>query len=251
MRIQAKILYHREQGLILLSLTENTANSKSSLTSLKNGNHNTGVRATMQIKLDELPASQAYFTITQTVLPRPIAWLMTENDDASYNLAPFSYFNAVCSDPPLVVVSIGKQDDGRDKDSIRNIRERHEFVIHIASCDQLTALNQSSATLPPGESEVKANNLELTRVKGMHMPRVTDCKIALFCERHDIQMIGRQKQQSLLFAEIKEIYLDDSCAEINEQGRLKVHAGEVQPLSRLGANEYSSFGDVLFAKRPA
>ncbi|TNF85945.1 MAG: flavin reductase family protein [Gammaproteobacteria bacterium] len=204
----------------------------------------------MQIKLEQLPTPQVYFTMTQTLLPRPIAWLLSENDDASYNLAPFSYFNAVCSDPPLAIVSIGKQDDGRDKDSIRNIRERHEFVIHIASCDQLAALNQSSATLPPGESEVDASNLELTRVKGLRMPRLSDCKIALFCERHDIQMIGRKKQQSLLFAEIKEIYLDDSCAEITEQGRLKVHTDKVQPLSRLGASEYASFGEVLFAKRP-
>ena len=204
----------------------------------------------MQIKLDELPTPQVYFTMTQTVLPRPIAWLLTENDDASYNLAPFSYFNAVCSDPPLVLVSIGKQDDGRDKDSIRNIRERHEFVIHIASCEQLAELNQSSATLPPGESEVEASDLALTRVGGFRMPRLSDCKIALFCERHDIQMIGSKKQQSLLFAEIKEIYVDDACAEINDNGRLKIHADRVQPLSRLGASEYASFGEVLFAKRP-
>jgi flavin reductase (DIM6/NTAB) family NADH-FMN oxidoreductase RutF len=204
----------------------------------------------MQIKLDELPTPQVYFTMTQTVLPRPIAWLLTENDDASYNLAPFSYFNAVCSDPPLVLVSIGKQDDGRDKDSIRNIRERHEFVIHIASCEQLPELNQSSASLPPGESEVEASSLALTRVDGFRMPRLSDCKIALFCERHDIQMIGSNNQQSLLFAEIKEIYVDDACAEINEKGRLKIHADRIQPLSRLGASEYASFGEVLIAKRP-
>ena len=204
----------------------------------------------MQIKLDELPTPQVYFTMTQTVLPRPIAWLLTENDDAGYNLAPFSYFNAICSDPPLVLVSIGKQDDGRDKDSIRNIRERHEFVIHIASCEQLPELNQSSATLPPGESEVEASSLALTRVDGFRMPRLSDCKIALFCERHDIQMIGSKNQQSLLFAEIKEIYVDDACAEINDKGRLKIHADRIQPLSRLGASEYASFGEVLIAKRP-
>jgi flavin reductase (DIM6/NTAB) family NADH-FMN oxidoreductase RutF len=205
----------------------------------------------MQIKFDELPTPQVYFTMTQSLLPRPIAWLLSENDDAGYNLAPFSYFNAVCSDPPLAIVSIGKQDDGSDKDTIRNIRQRHEFVIHIASCDQLAALNQSSATLPPGESEVDANNLQLTTVKGFRMPRLSDCKIAFFCERHDIQMIGSKKQQSLLFAEIREIYIADDCAEVTDQGRLKIHADRIQPLSRLGASEYASFGEVLVAKRPA
>ncbi len=205
----------------------------------------------MQIKLDELPTQQVYFTMTQTVLPRPIAWLLSENDDGGYNLAPYSYFNAVCSDPPLVVVSIGKQQDGSDKDSIRNVRERSEFVIHIASCSQLEALNQSSATLPPGESEVEASNLELTQVRGFRMPRLTDCKIALFCERHDIQMIGTNKQQSLLFAEVKEIYVADDCAETLDNGRLKVHADRVEPLSRLGASEYSSFGQIRRVQRPA
>ncbi len=204
----------------------------------------------MQIKLDDLPAPQVYFTMTQTVLPRPIAWLLTENEDAGYNLAPFSYFNAVCSDPPLVVVSIGKQDDGRDKDTIRNIRERQEFVIHIASCDQLPELNQTSATLPPGESEVTANDLSLTRVDGFRMPRLSDAKIAFFCERYDIQMIGAKKQQSLLFAEIREIYLADDCAEINDKGRLQVHADRIRPLSRLGAGQYSDFGEIMSAKRP-
>lgn len=205
----------------------------------------------MQIKLNELSTPQTYFTMTQSVIPRPIAWILSENEDTSFNLAPFSYFNAVCSDPPLVIVSIGLQDDGSEKDSLRNIKQRSEFVIHIASCDQLPELNQSSATLPPGESEVLANNLQTTPVEGFHMPRLSDCKIALMCERHQIQTFGNNNQQSLLFGEVREIYVDDSCVEINDQGRLKILADQVQPLSRLGASQFASFGEVLVAKRPA
>ena len=204
----------------------------------------------MQIKLDELSSPMAYFTMTQTVVPRPIAWILSENEDAGFNLAPFSYFNAVCSDPPLVMVSIGTQDDGSEKDTLRNIKARSQFVIHIASCGQLTELNQSSATLPPGVSEVSANQLQTIAVEGFHMPRLSDCKIALMCERHQIQTIGNN-QQSLLFAEIREIYIDDDCIEVNDKGRLKVLAERVQPLARLGASEYASFGDVLVAQRPA
>ncbi len=204
----------------------------------------------MQIKLDELSSPMAYFTMTQTVVPRPIAWILSENEDAGFNLAPFSYFNAVCSDPPLVMVSIGTQDDGSEKDTLRNIKARSQFVIHIASCGQLTELNQSSATLPPGVSEVSANQLQTIAVEGFHMPRLSGCKIALMCERYQIQTIGNN-QQSLLFAEIREIYLDDDCVEVSDKGRLKVLAERVQPLARLGASEYASFGDVLVAQRPA
>jgi len=205
----------------------------------------------MQIKLDDLSTPQTYFTMTQAVIPRPIAWILSENEDASFNLAPFSYFNAVCSDPPMVMVSIGLQVDGSKKDSLRNIRQRSQYVIHIASSDQLPELNQSSATLPPGESEVLANNLQTTPVEGFHMPRLSDCKIALMCERYQIQTIGNNNQQSLLFGEIREIYVDDSCVEINDQGRLKILADQVRPLSRLGASQFASFGDVQVANRPA
>lgn len=204
----------------------------------------------MQIKLDELSSPQTYFTMTQTVVPRPIAWILTENEAGDYNLAPFSYFNAVCSDPGLLMVSIGLQDDGREKDTLRNIRERSEFVIHIASCDQLGDLNQTSATLPPGESEVTASNLRTTPVEGFHMPRLNDCKVAFMCERYDIQEIGNNKQH-LLFAEIKEIYVDDDCTSVNEKGRMKIHADRIYPLGRLGASEYVSFGEILSARRPA
>ena len=204
----------------------------------------------MQIKLDELSESQTYFTMTQTIMPRPIAWVLSENEDASLNLAPFSYFNAVCTDPPMVMVSINLQDDGSEKDTLRNVRERSQFVIHIASSDQLDVLNQSSATLPPGESEVMASGLSTTTFGGYHMPRLTDCKIALMCERNQTQAIGN-KGQTLLFGEVKEIYLADDCAEVNEKGRLKVYADKVQPLSRLGGGEYASFGEMLKATRPA
>lgn len=204
----------------------------------------------MQIKLDELTAPLTYFTMTQTVLPRPIAWILSENEDAGYNLAPFSYFNAVCSDPPLLMVSIGLQDDGSEKDTLRNIKARGQFVIHIASCDQLAELNQSSATLAPGDSEVRAGGLSTTPVEGFHMPRLSDSKIAMMCERYQIQTIGNN-QQSLLFAEVREIYVADDCVEINEKGRLKVLAHKVAPLARLGASEYASFGEVMAAPRPS
>ena len=103
----------------------------------------------MRIRMEDLPVPQVYFTMTQLVLPRPVAWVMTENDNGSYNLAPYSYFNAVSSDPAILMFSSGLQEDGSEKDSLRNIRERENYVIHIASDTQLADLNQTSATLPP------------------------------------------------------------------------------------------------------
>ena len=77
----------------------------------------------MIINFSELKPTQIYKTMIQTVIPRPIAWTLTENENGTYNLAPFSYFNAIGSNPPMVSLSIGKRRDGRDKDTKRNIEE--------------------------------------------------------------------------------------------------------------------------------
>ena len=204
----------------------------------------------MLIDLQELSTPQVYFTMTQTIVPRPVAWVLSENENSSYNLAPFSYFNAVCSDPPLIMFSVGLQEDGSLKDTLANLMERPEFVVHIASCEQLGDLNQSSATLPPGVSEVTAGNLEVSEVEGYRIPRLTDCKVALMCTVYKIDKIGNNNQH-LVFGEISKIHVDDNCTEINEKGRLQIKADAIQPLSRLGASQYASFGEVLSARRPS
>ncbi len=204
----------------------------------------------MLIDLEKLSAAQVYFTMTQTVLPRPIAWILTENQNESHNLAPFSYFNAVCSDPPLIMISIGVKENGQLKDTLVNIQERPEFVVHIASCNQLADLNQSSATLPIGVSEVTAGNLQTTAVEGYRLPRLADCKIAFMCKVHNIQEVG-DNHQSLVLGKVSKIFVDDDCAEVKENGRLTINPQSVEPLSRLGASQYSSFGKTLTAKRPA
>ena len=203
----------------------------------------------MIIDMGEMSAPDAYFTMTQVFLPRPIAWVLSENQDSSLNLAPFSFFNAICSDPPLMMMSVGIQPHGGSKDTLVNIEAREEFVVHIASVDQLPLLNETSATLPYGTSEVTVNDIDLTEENGFSLPRITDCKIAMACDKHHIQTIGN-RGQSLIFGRIKQLYLEDECTEVMDNDRLKIHADRVQPLARLGASEYASFGQVLRIKRP-
>ncbi len=205
----------------------------------------------MLINLAELNTPNVYFTMTQTVLPRPIAWVLSENQNGSLNLAPFSYFNAVCSDPPLVMISIGLQDDGSHKDTLRNALERPDLVIHIASSGQLPDLNLSSATLPPEVSEVEAGDLELSDVENFRLPRLKDCKVAFMSHVHKIEQIGTNNQQHLVFAEIDSIYVSDDCVQYDNKNRLSILADQIHPLSRLGANAYASFGEVMIARRPS
>ena len=203
----------------------------------------------MYIDFNQLNPKQIYGTMIQTVVPRPIAWVLSENPQGGYNLAPFSYFNAVCSDPPLLMISIGKKPDGNFKDTRVNIEQRNDFVVHIAHENMLDALNESSATLSVEVSEIELQGLTTTPLPGSRLPRLADCRIAMSCACHQIQEIGGIPQ-SLIFGLIKGVYVDDAIVSRDSKGRTKIHAERLNPIGRLGANEYVTIGDILTCKRP-
>lgn len=204
----------------------------------------------MYIKLSELSASQVYITMTQTVIPRPVAWVLSENSAGTYNLAPFSYFNAVCSEPPLLMISVGKKPDGSFKDTLVNIEQRNDFVIHIVHLDLLGPMNQSSATLPAGESELEATGLKTVPMEGSNLPRLQDARIAFACSKFEIHRLGGVPQ-SLVLGRISDIYVDDAVVTTDHKGRTKIDAERVDPIGRLGASEYVSFGKKIQLARPA
>jgi len=204
----------------------------------------------MIIPFDTLSPNKVYFTMIQTLLPRPVAWVLSENPDSSFNLAPFSYFNAVCSDPPLIMLSIGLQPDGGPKDTRLNIETGKDFVVHIAHREMASTVTQTSATLPRGESELEKAGLKTVDFPGSRLPRLSDCRIAYACKLHDLQELGNAPQ-TLIFGEVTQIYIDDSVIEHDAKGRMKVLAEKVDPIARLGGGEYATFGEKIDIPRPA
>jgi flavin reductase (DIM6/NTAB) family NADH-FMN oxidoreductase RutF len=188
--------------------------------------------------------------MTQTLIPRPIAWVLSENADGGLNLAPFSYFNAVCSDPPLIMVSVGKKPDGSFKDTRVNIEQRGHFVVHIPRRDQVELVSASSATLDAGDSEVVRLGLETRPFQGFGLPRLADCAVAYACEAWEIHELG-DLPQSLILGRVRRLYLDDRLAGRDEKGRLRVDAARLDPLGRLGPDQYLVGGEVIRVKRPA
>lgn len=202
----------------------------------------------MDINLSTLAPTQIYHLMTQTVIPRPIAWVLTESDDENYNLAPFSYFTPVSSNPPLLMFSVGKKPTGEVKDTTRNVLEMGRMVVHIAHEDQANEVTQTAATLPHGESEVSASELSLVDFEGFEMPRVEGCPIAFGCKLYEVKEIG-ETPQSLIFAEIEQVYIDPKV--IGERSdRLVVEALKVNPLSRLGGSQYATLDNVFSVARP-
>ncbi len=202
----------------------------------------------MHIDMSTLEPVQAYALMTQTVIPRPVAWILTQNSDDTYNLAPFSYFNGLASDPPMIMISFGLAPGGALKDTRANIEARKEFIVHIAHREMAAAMTKSSATMPPNESEVDMLNLPLAEMPGSTLPRLADCRIAYACEYDSMHMI---KDQAIVFATLKHLYAADSVVGKDAKGRVCINAVDVDPLGRLGGGEYFGAGELIYVERPA
>lgn len=208
----------------------------------------------MNISLAGMSSSAIYHLMTQTIIPRPIAWVLSINDKSKapssdeFNLAPFSYFNAVCSDPPLCMLSVGKNPNGATKDTSENLEQGKHCVVNIPRATQAEQVTASAASLEYGSSEITQNNIALSQQKDWPLPRVSGCGVAFLCQVHSTQALGNVPQQ-LIFVEILDVYVDDEAV-TESNGRLQIDPTKINPLARLGASQYSDLGEVFSLARP-
>ncbi|SMO51229.1 NADH-FMN oxidoreductase RutF, flavin reductase (DIM6/NTAB) family [Balnearium lithotrophicum] len=119
--------------------------------------------------------------IFSTIVPRPIAWITTVSKEGAVNLAPFSFFNAVTTKPPLLFVSVGKRKDGSLKDTSRNIVETGEFVVNVVSEEFLEKMHLSGKDFPPEVSEPEELGISLESSEKVKPPRVKGVPASLEC----------------------------------------------------------------------
>ncbi|WP_017446303.1 flavin reductase family protein [Gayadomonas joobiniege] len=198
----------------------------------------------MQLDFSKLSSPQAYFAMTQMIVPRPIAWVLSEHETGGYNLAPYSFFNAICSAPPLLMYSAGKRKSGEKKDSVANVERTQKAVIHIASADLVQQVQDSAQPIPPDQSEVDLCKLELTDFDGFSLPRVAACPVAFACELYKLDTIGEQPQ-TLVYMQIIQAYINDKLMYKDDKQRNKVNSLALNPLARLGAGEFASLGEII------
>lgn len=201
----------------------------------------------MRFQFDQLSGNQRYHLITQTITPRPIAWIMTKNENDSFNLAPFSYFAALSSDPALLVVSIGNKTDELAKDTKQNLIREKECVLHIPSGNLMNAVNESAANLAYGESELPKTGISLTDFT-QTLPRIAEAKVALHCRLFDIHSLGNASFNAI-YLEISDLYVDDELVS-EENNRILIDNRKLNPLARLGGNDYALIGETVTIKRP-
>ena len=185
------------------------------------------------IHLEDLKRSEKYFLMTSTIVPRPIAVVATLNDNGTDNLAAFSYFNAVSTEPPCVMFSVTQGRDGKKKDTLINIEREKEFVIHIASSDQKNQVEQTGEALPYGMSEREKLGLTQTASTWIKTPRVKEFKVAIECRLERLIDIGNN---TVVFGEIIGAHIDESILQSDgTTGELipRADAYALDPLARM------------------
>jgi len=167
-----------------------------------------------------------YKLLTNLVVPRPIAWISSLSQSGLINLAPFSFFNAVGSDPMYVVVGIGRRDSGEPKDSARNIQTSGEFVVNLVTEDLLAAMNITAAEFPPEESELSAVNLHAAPSVRLKAPRLAEAQASLECKLYQSQPLGTN---TLFIGEVVMFHVADHLL------GPRLHINNFAPIGRLGS----------------
>jgi len=203
--------------------------------------------ARMEYAVAGLAEPEAYNVFSQLIIPRPVAWVLSENGssppDDRWNLAPFSYFNGLCSSPPLVMFSIGVGVEGREKDSLRNLRQRPTCVIGLASATQADDVQATSAELPEGVGEPRACGIELASWD-WPVPRVAASPLSMGCVARQFTPVGHTRQV-VVFAEIVKLWVRPDVGARDASGQLQIDVAAFDPLARVGRGGYARLGPVF------
>ncbi len=153
-----------------------------------------------------LTSGQRYKLMTCLVVPRPIALVTTLSDAGVVNAAPFSFFNVVGSEPPIVVVGIGDRADGSPKDTALNIRQGREFVVNLVTDDNAEGMNVCASDFPPGVSELPAAGFTTVPSAKVRPPRIAQSPVHLECREVQTIEIG---QNRIVMGEVVHIQIRD------------------------------------------
>jgi flavin reductase (DIM6/NTAB) family NADH-FMN oxidoreductase RutF len=160
----------------------------------------------MLLNYEKLDPKHIYKVMSQSIIPRPIAWIVTE-DAGVVNIAPFSYFTPLSSNPPTVVVSIGHKKDSSPKDTLANIRKHKRATICFVNIDSLEDMKNSANPHEKDESEVEIYDIKTKKVLDGYPPIALDAQSALFCDLHsEVELEGTTVPVIL---EIKSQYVVD------------------------------------------
>ena len=179
------------------------------------------------------------------VSPRPIGWISTIDKEKNVNLAPYSFFNAVADNPPMIMFSItGQKKNISSKDTLQNIIETKCFVVNIVSKDLLNQMNQTSGNYPKNTDEFVLANLEKTNCVYIDVPRVKKSPASLECTLYKILKLPGFSN-NMVIGEVVGVHINEN---ILKNGIFDILAYD--PVARLGYKDYTYVSSKFELERP-
>jgi flavin reductase (DIM6/NTAB) family NADH-FMN oxidoreductase RutF len=201
----------------------------------------------MHFDASTLAPRDAYALLTSIVVPRPIAWVTTRDVDGHVNLAPFSFFNGLGSDPPMVTIGFAARRDGTDKDTLRLLEKTKQCCVNLVEEADVERMNATSAELPADVSEAVRFGVDVVPCAKIDGVRVASARAALECRLVDIHRYGRKQKVALVVLEVVAFHVDDALLDERKQ----LVQDRLHPAARLGGPHYAHLGARVTLERPA
>ena len=193
----------------------------------------------MEIDLESLSAHHRYKLMASLILPRPIALVTTLSETGLANAAPFSMFNMVGEDPPIVMVSINARDDGTLKDTAVNIVRSGEFVVHITDEDMMQKMHRCGDHLPSTVSELAHAGLHATPSFRVAPPRIVEAPVAFECTLYELM---ETTSRQVFIGQIRWLHVRDGLVDM---ASCRVNLETYFPVGRFGGNLYATTRDRI------
>lgn len=194
----------------------------------------------LSFDFQQLSAREKYKILIGSVVPRPIALVTTLDSQGRANAAPFSFFNALSADPPILALGVENYSDLSPKDTTRNIRDNQEFTVNIVSDALVEAMNVCAVPFEPGFDELLAAGLTAIPGTRVGCPRIGEAPVALECRRMMALSIGQSREIILgevLMAHVRDELIDPSTLYIDQLG--------LDAIGRMGGHGYARTRDYF------
>ena len=195
----------------------------------------------------DLTQRENYKLLIGSIIPRPVAVVSTQSADGIVNIAPFSFFNIVSSEPVILSLAIQRK-EGELKDTARNLLATKEAVVHILDQTNVQEANKTAALLPADQSELTVSGFTTTTSKTIAVPGLKEASVRLETILHQHVPIKKDQQTTadLLLLEVVGYQIAE---DVYQDGKIDPHA--LQAVSRLAGNSYATIGEIFDIKRPS
>ncbi|MCA8250426.1 flavin reductase family protein [Burkholderia multivorans] len=200
----------------------------------------------MWFDLSQLPPRDGYKLLSSTIVPRPIAWVVSADADGRLNAAPFSFFNLFCDDPPVICLGVmGRA--GQPKDTAANIRARGEFVVNLVPERLAHQMNTTACEYEHGVDELEVAGLATAPCRTIAVPRIAESPVALECI--PMQYIELGNGRMLIAARVRSVYVDDAA--VLDRDRCYIDTPALGLVARMhGRGEYARTSSLFTMPRP-